>query len=54
MPAELACRPHIHKSLLILEEAFVHGDGARFEAALIVLLDYCAESVNRGNYEQWW
>jgi hypothetical protein len=37
-----------------LDEAFVQGDSARFEVALIVLLDYCAELVNRGTYEQWW
>ena len=54
MPLELSRGPQIYKSLAALDEAFVHGDGPRFELVLIALLDYCAEVVNRGDYEQWW
>jgi hypothetical protein len=46
--------PQIHESLLILDDAFGQGDTAQFEAALIVLLDHCADLVNRGDYQQWW
>jgi hypothetical protein len=54
IPAELARRPHIDKSLTTLDEAFIDGDSIGFQMALIVLMDYCAELVNRGDYEQWW
>jgi len=54
MPPELASHPQIHESLTTMDEAFIHGDGKQFEAALIVLLDYCADLVNRGDYQQWW
>ena len=54
MPPELASHPQIHESLTTMDEAFIHGDGKQFEAALIVLLDHCAELVNQGAYQQWW
>jgi hypothetical protein len=54
MPPELRSCPQIHESLLILDDAFGQGDTAQFEAALIVLLDHCADLVNRGDYQQWW
>jgi len=46
--------PQIHESLTTLNEAFSEGDSTQFESALIVLLDHCAELVNRGEYQQWW
>ena len=54
MPAELRNCPPIQDSLTTLNEAFSHGDSTQFESALIVLLDHCAELVNRGDYQQWW
>jgi hypothetical protein len=54
MPPELRSCPHIHESLLTLDEAFSQGDSIQFESALIVLLDHCAGLVNRGEYQQWW
>ena len=54
LPPELARLPPIHKTLKTLDEAFVLGNITRFQMALIVLTDYCAELVNRGDYEQWW
>ena len=54
MPPELASCPRIHESLTTMDEAFTHGNSKQFEGALIVLLDHCAESVNRGDYQQWW
>src|SRR5262249_10265653 len=54
MPSELACCPRIHECVMTIEEAFMHGDSKQFEAALIVLLDHCAELVNHGAYQQWW
>jgi hypothetical protein len=54
MPPELRSCPQIHESLTTLNEAFSEGDSAQFESALIVLLDHCAELVNRGEYQQWW
>ena len=54
MPLELSRGPQIHESLAALDEAFVQGDSIRFELVLIALMDYCAELVNRGDYEQWW
>jgi len=54
MPAELRNCPPIQDSLTTLNEAFSHGNSTQFESALIVLLDHCAELVNRGDYQQWW
>jgi len=54
MPPELSSCPKIQNSLTIMDEAFIDGDSKRFEVALIVLLDHCAELVNRGDYPQWW
>jgi len=54
MPLAVSRCPQILQSLKALNEAFIHGDSLRFEVALLALLDYCAEVVNRGGYEQWW
>jgi hypothetical protein len=54
MPPELRSCPPIHESLIQLDDAFSQGDCTQFESALIVLLDHCAELVNRGEYQQWW
>jgi hypothetical protein len=37
-----------------MDEAFIQGESKTFEECLIVLLDHCAELVNRGDYQQWW
>ncbi len=54
MPPVLSSSPQIEKSLRTMDDAFMQGDSKRFEVALIVLLDHCAEFVNRGDSEQWW
>jgi len=54
LPPELARCPHIQKSLGALDEAVIDGDSMRFQRALIVLTDGCAESINRGDHKQWW
>ena len=54
MPAELQSCPQIRQSLTAMDDAFSCGDSTEFESALIVLLDSCAELVNRGEYLQWW
>jgi hypothetical protein len=54
MPPELRSCPQIHESFTTMDEAFSHGDSKQFKSGLIMLLDYCAEVVNRGDYQQWW
>ena len=47
LPPKLARCPQIEKSFTALDDAFVHGDSMRFQLALVVLTDSCAETVNR-------
>jgi hypothetical protein len=54
MPPELVSCTQIHESLMTMDEGFIHGDSKTFEDGLIVLLDRCAELINRGDYPQWW
>jgi len=54
MPPDVVNSPLIHESLMNMDEAFRQGESKTFEEYLIVLLDHCAELVNRGDYQQWW
>jgi hypothetical protein len=54
MPPALGSYPLIHQSLTTMDEAFIDGDNNNFEMGLILLLDHCAELVNRREYKQWW
>ena len=54
MPPDVVNSPPIHESLMNMDEAFRQGESKTFEEYLIVLLDHCAELVNRGDYQQWW
>jgi len=54
MPPDVVNCVQIQESLTSMDEAFIQGDSKIFEDCLIVLLDHCAELVNRGDYQQWW
>ena len=43
-----------HDCLTVLNGAFTDGNGLQFELGLNGLIDFCADSVEIGNCEQWW
>jgi len=47
LPPQLARCPQIQKAFRTLDDAFAQGDCIRFQIALAVLTDSCAETVNR-------
>ena len=38
----------------VLDGAFAEGNGYQFELGLNGLFDFCADSVEMGDCEQWW
>lgn len=40
--------------LTVLDGAFVDGNGLRFELGLNALIDFCADTVDDGDCQQWW
>jgi hypothetical protein len=40
--------------LTVLDGAFADGNGLQFELGLNALMDFCADSVEIGECEQWW
>jgi len=40
--------------LIVLDGAFVDGNGLRFELGLNALMDFCTDMVSDGNCKQWW
>lgn len=40
--------------LTVLDGAFADGNGLRFELGLNALIDFCTDTVNDGDCEQWW
>ena len=43
-----------HDCLTVLNGAFADGNHLRFELGLNALIDFCADTINEGNCEQWW
>ena len=54
VPALLEKQAIFQDCLTVLNGAFADGDRLRFELAVNVLVDFCAEAVNQGDCEQWW
>ena len=40
--------------LSVLDGAFADGDRLRFELGLSVLIDFCTETISKGDCKQWW
>ena len=40
--------------LTILNGAFADGNGLQFELGLNALMDLCTDTVNDGDWKQWW
>jgi hypothetical protein len=47
-------QPIFQDCLTVLDGAFVDGNNLRFELGLSALIDFCNETVSRGEYTQWW
>jgi hypothetical protein len=43
-----------HDCLTVLDGAFADGNSLRFELGLSALVDFCNETVSRGECTQWW
>jgi hypothetical protein len=40
--------------LTVMDGAFADGNGLRFELGLSALIDFCTETVKKGDCKQWW
>jgi hypothetical protein len=47
-------QPIFQDCLTVLDGAFVDGNNLRFELGLSALIDFCNETVSRGECTQWW
>jgi hypothetical protein len=54
VPTVVQIEPIFQDCLTVLDGAFADGNGLGFELGLSALIDFCTETVNRGDYEQWW
>jgi len=54
VPTFVETEPIFQDCLTVLDGAFADGDRLRFELGLNALIDFCTETVSKGNCEQWW
>ena len=54
VPSSVGREPFFQDCLTVLDGAFTDGDRFLFELGLSTLIDYCAETVSRGECKQWW
>ena len=54
VPLLLEKQPLFQDCLTVLDGAFVDGNNLRFELGLSALIDFCNETVSRGECTQWW
>lgn len=54
VPPLVEKQPIFQDCLTVLDGAFVDGNNLRFELGLSALIDFCNETVSRGEYTQWW
>jgi hypothetical protein len=54
MPTRVESGLFFQECLTVLNWAFVDGDRFRFELGLSALIDFCTETVSKGECEQWW
>jgi hypothetical protein len=54
VPTLVEAEPIFQDCLTVLDWAFVDGNRLRFELGLGALIDFCTETVNKGDCEQWW
>ena len=44
----------VQECLTVLDGAFADGNRLGFELGLGALIDFCTETVNKGDFDQWW
>jgi hypothetical protein len=54
VPPIVGRQPLFQDCLTVLDGAFTDGDRFLFEIGLSTLIDYCAETVSRGECKPWW
>ena len=54
VPPLVEKQPIFQDCLTFLYGAFVDGNNLRFELGLSALIDFCNETVSRGEHTQWW
>jgi hypothetical protein len=54
VPPLVEKQPIFQDCLTVLDGAFVDGNNLRFELGLSALIDFCNETVSRGECTQWW
>ena len=54
VPPLVGKQPIFQDCLTVLDGAFVDGNNLRFELGLSALIDFCNETVSRGECTQWW
>jgi len=54
VPTLVETEPIFQDCLTVLDGAFADGDRLRFELGLSALIDFCTETISKGNCEQWW
>jgi hypothetical protein len=54
VPPLVEKHPIFQDCLTVLDGAFIDGNNLRFELGLSALIDFCNETVSRGECTQWW
>jgi hypothetical protein len=54
VPTLVEEQPIFRDCLTVLSGAFADGNYLGFELGLNALIDFCTDTVNEGDFEQWW
>lgn len=54
VPTQVEQQRIFQDCLTVLNGTFAEGNHLGFEVGLNALIDFCADIVNEGGYEQWW
>jgi hypothetical protein len=54
VPTQVEQHPFFHDCLTVLNGAFADGNRLQFELGVNALMDFCNDTVSKGDCERWW